>query len=65
MTDKELAQTAPDDLLVSIARRHLHIETLEERKSDSLDFHDVSVWGVKAALEAAYAAGMAAIRGAK
>lgn len=65
MTEKEFPQTAPEDLLASIARRHLHIETLEERKSDSLDFHDVSVWGVKAALEAAYAAGMAAARGVK
>lgn len=30
------------------------------RKSDSLDFHDVSVWGVKEALIAAYQAGLAA-----
>jgi len=35
--------------LAQIAREHLHIETLETRRSDSLDFHDVSVWGVKAA----------------
>ena len=43
--------------LTEIANEHLSIETLEERKSDSLDFHDVSVWGVKAALEAAFEAG--------
>jgi len=36
-------KTAQTDLLTSIARKHLFIETLEERKSDSLDFHDVSV----------------------
>ena len=36
------------------------IDTLETRKSDSLDFHDVSVWGVKEALIAAYQAGLAA-----
>jgi hypothetical protein len=27
---------------------------------DRLDFHDVSVWAIKSALEAAYAAGIAA-----
>jgi len=40
--------------LAQIAREYLHIETLETRGSDRLDFHDVSVWGVKAALQAAY-----------
>jgi hypothetical protein len=39
--------------LERIAAEHLGIETLEARKRDSLDFHEVSVWGVKAALEAA------------
>ena len=58
-------QTAPADLLANIAQEHLFIETLEERKSDSLDFHDVSVCGVQSALEAAYAAGLAAAREAK
>jgi hypothetical protein len=46
-----------DDLLTTLAREHLHIETLETRRSDSLDFHEVSVWGVKDALHAAYQAG--------
>lgn len=59
-------QTAPADLLNRLAQEHLFIETLEERKSDSFDFQEVSVWGVKAALEAAYAAGLASARqGAK
>lgn len=58
-------QTAPADLLAGIAKEHLLIETLEERKRDSLDFHEVSVWGVQAALEDAYAAGLAAAREAK
>lgn len=31
---------------------------METRSSDSLDFHDVSVWGLKAALEEAFMAGM-------
>jgi len=51
-----------DELLVAIAKETLHIDTLETRKSDSLDFHEVAVWSVKAALEAAYRAGLAAAR---
>lgn len=51
-----------DELLAAIAKETLHIETLETRKSDSLDFHDVAVWSVKAALEAAYRAGLAAAK---
>jgi hypothetical protein len=40
-----------DDLLAEIARKHL----------DSLDFHDVALWGVKDALLAAYKAGQRAV----
>ena len=40
-----------------IALDHLFIETMETRHSDRLDFHDVSVWGIKSALEAAFEAG--------
>ena len=47
-------------LLPQIAKEHLFIETLETQHSDRLDFHDVSVWAVKSALEAAYAAGIEA-----
>jgi len=46
-----------DRRLEAIAREHLDFETLEERRSDSLDFREVSVWGVLAALREAYAAG--------
>jgi hypothetical protein len=46
-----------NEILTNIAQAKLHIETLETQKSDGLDFHDVSVWGIKAALEAAYDAG--------
>ncbi len=46
----------------TIAKRELSIGTLDERKSDSLDFHEVSVWGLKAALAAAYEAGRDAER---
>lgn len=47
----------PNKQLEQIAKEHLFIETLETQHSDRLDFHDVSVWGVKAALQAAYEAG--------
>ena len=40
-----------------IAKEHLGILCLETRNSDRLDFHDVGVGGVKAALEATYNAG--------
>ena len=60
------AQTAPakapsEALLLEIATKHFHtIETLETRNSDRLDFHDVAVWAIRAALEAAYEAGRVA-----
>lgn len=44
--------------IAEIARVHLHIETLEARRHDSLDFHNLAVWNIEAALEAAYLAGM-------
>ena len=53
-----------NELLTKIAQEHLNFETLEERKSDSLDFKDVGVLSVKSALEAAYAAGKASRKGA-
>lgn len=46
-----------DRILTDIAREHLGIATLETRRSDGLDFHEVAVWQVKAALEAAFHAG--------
>ena len=46
-----------DQQMQQIALDHLFIETLETRNSDRMDFHEVSVWGVKSALMAAYEAG--------
>lgn len=43
--------------LNEIAKSMLDLETLETRESDSLDFHQISVWQIKQALEAAYKAG--------
>ena len=51
------ADKAFETLLQQIALDHLFIETLETRNSDRLDFHEVSAWGVKSALMAAYEAG--------
>ena len=41
----------------AIAARELGLETLEPRQSDSLDFHELSVWQIKAALQRAWEAG--------
>ena len=43
--------------LEEIAAKILSIPTLEARRSDQLDFHEVAVWSVKEALEAAFALG--------
>ena len=53
---KQAAKTL-DQQMQQIALDHLFIETLETRHSDRMDFHEVSVWGVKSALMAAYEAG--------
>ena len=59
-------QTQKDQMLARIAKDELHLETLETRKSDSLDFHDCAIWCIKAALEAAYDAGQqSAAKGGK
>ncbi len=62
MTIKTAPAKGPSEaLLLEIATRHFHtIETLETQNSNRLDFHDVAVWAIRAALEAAYAAGVAA-----
>jgi len=55
--------TAPQALILDIATRHFFVETLETRNRDRLDFHDVAVWAMHAALSEAYEAGR--IAGAK
>ena len=56
------AKAPSEALLLEIAAKHFCLETLETRNSDGLDFHDVAVWSIRAALEAAFAAGQAATR---
>jgi hypothetical protein len=57
------AKTTPaakvDQVLQEIAREKLGLDTLEEQKSDRLDFHEHAVWSIEAALRAAYEAGQA------
>jgi hypothetical protein len=48
-----------DTILTQIANKHLYIDTLETRNCDQLDFHEVAVWSVRKALEAAYLIGVA------
>ena len=56
------AKVPSEALLLQIAARHFCLETLETRNSDGLDFHNVAVWAIRAALDAAFAAGQAATR---
>ena len=58
---KQAAKTL-DQQMQQIALDHLFIETLETRNSDRMDFHEVSFWGVKSALMAAYEAGRQAAK---
>ncbi len=48
--------------LQQIAKKHLGIETLQTQKSDRLDFHDLAVWSIEAALKAAFEAGQKAAK---
>jgi hypothetical protein len=59
MTAKTTPAKAPSEaLLLEIATKHFHtIETLETRNRDRLNFHDVAVWAIQAALEEAFEAG--------
>ena len=50
------------EVVARIAKEVLGLETLETRSSDSLDFSEQAVWTLRAALEAAYAAGLASAK---
>ena len=49
--------TTMNATIEKIAKEILDLETLETRRMDSLDFHDLAVWEIRKALEAAYNAG--------
>ena len=59
---KNQRQRPIDKVIEDIAKEHLRVPTLETRKSDSLDFHDLAVWQLRATLEAAYQVGLAAAK---
>ncbi len=44
-------------ILAEIAKKHLFIDVLDSQQSDRLDFHDLAVWSIEQALEAAFQAG--------
>ena len=47
-----------EEMLAQIAKDVLNINTLETMNSDSEDFHELSVWDVKEALEKAFIYGL-------
>ena len=46
-----------DQQIAEIAARVLGIATLATQKSDRRDFHELAVWSIRKALEAAYETG--------
>ena len=50
------------EAVARIAKEVLGLETLDTRNSDSLDFSEQAVWTLRAALEAAYASGLASAK---
>lgn len=52
-----------DELIAKIAREECSVDTLKTHGRDGLDFHDISVRGLKSALERAYKAGPGAEAG--
>ena len=57
MTTKKNA--AREKLIRQLATDVLHIDSIDTRNSDRLDFPEVAVWNLRDALEAAYEAGRA------
>jgi len=60
MTDKHQqirAAMSKDEWVDEISKHTLEIPTLESRNVDRLDFHELSVWAIRRALEQAYEAG--------
>jgi hypothetical protein len=57
LTASEKATKKTNEAFEVIAQRILGIDTLAVQLSDRLDFHEVGVWNIKAALQAAYELG--------
>lgn len=52
MTEYEIKQA-----LMSIAQKHLRVDTLETRSSDEQDFYALAVWDIETALRSAFELG--------
>lgn len=52
--------TQANQIVAEIAARILGVETLATQNRDALDCHDLAVWNIRRALEAAYEAGRTA-----
>jgi hypothetical protein len=57
-TERSLTMKPLNHILADIAATHLNTPTSQTHQSDRLDIREVSVWAVRAALEAAYDAGI-------
>lgn len=58
MMAKPILSLAAQVEILAIAVQQLGLNTLRRRNSDSLDFHELAVWQIRDALEAAYLAGV-------
>jgi isoaspartyl peptidase/L-asparaginase-like protein (Ntn-hydrolase superfamily) len=56
------SETRIKQILTAIAQKHLHLQTLETRGADSLDFSEQAVWAIEAALREAFNAGAASVK---
>lgn len=59
VTADNAPDTTAETTVAEIASRILHVDNLDTRNSDALDFHELAVWSIREALVAAYNAGAA------
>lgn len=57
-----MSATNKDKTVEAIAKEFFYVNTMETRRSDSLDFYDCAIWNIKEALEKAYDAGQKAAK---
>lgn len=62
MHTQTTSAAVPSKLIEDIAKSYFGVATLEARNRDSLDFYDVGVLQMRAALDAAYQAGLNAAK---
>jgi hypothetical protein len=57
VADDNAPDPTAETTVAEIARRILHLDTIDTRNADALDFHQLAVWTIRDALMAAYHAG--------